>query len=155
MKDRIEENIEHSWAVCYIYPDRPSSIGYVIKQENGVLEIRDSETTHHKPTHWNDKKVERYSTIQQAIERFVEIRPDLAEKTLENIARDFPSQFRQTTKPEYRDLVAQSQPKCIRDMSPLELESAIQSGEIDVGYGGELIETHIKGDGHVNPYKRT
>lgn len=47
MKD---QNVENPWAVCYVFQDKPTSIGYILNEENGVLEIRDQKqhiTNHH------------------------------------------------------------------------------------------------------------
>ena len=46
------------------------------------------------------------------------------------------------------------QAKCTERIPPEVLRGLPHEGW-EPGFGGELTETHIKGDGHVNPYKRT
>lgn len=89
------QTIENPWAVCYGSPERPTSIGYIIGERLGVLEIKDSDNPHHKAHHWGEKSVERYPTLQKTIERFIERRGGTEdfEKILSQLANDFPSQF--------------------------------------------------------------
>lgn len=89
------QTIQNPWAVCYASPGRPSSIGYIIGERLGVLEIKDSDNPHHKAHHWGEKNVERYPTLKLTIDRFIETRggKENFEEILNQLANDFPSQF--------------------------------------------------------------
>jgi hypothetical protein len=53
-----------------------------------------------------------------------------------------------------RESLELRQAKCKERIPPEVLRGLPHEGW-SVGFGGELSETHIKGDGHVNPYERT
>ena len=98
MPNLPEEKLDDCWAVCYASPDKPSSIGYVVSEKHyfQLWGIKDSDNSHHKITYWDPKKVERFPTIQKTIERYLEKREgttETFESVLEQLAKDFPSQF--------------------------------------------------------------